>query len=287
MNFRYFLFLMLLIAYQGNAQNASYSLESPYQSLSTHIRYLEDDNYKPEIASQVFNPKMLTGQEAKKLATQLLQIYKGAGILIDYSKIPAEPNYMDSISGRHIYVIDSKYPQIYLEKQGNMWFYSEETAESIDVIHKEVYPFGADKLLELLPKLGNSKYVGLYLWQLIFILIIIILSLVIHKLFTLIIENIIIRILVKKGRKDVCQKLCGTSCKADEHTHYIPHIAIADTGHSIAHQNKYLCTSGAEGNMAGILYCCRIQACRYPWRVYDETGRKKRKARSTISWCPW
>lgn len=213
MNFRYFLFLMLLIAYQGNAQNASYSLESPYQSLSTHIRYLEDDNYKPEIASQVFNPKMLTGQEAKKLATQLLQIYKGAGILIDYSKIPAEPNYMDSISGRHIYVIDSKYPQIYLEKQGNMWFYSEETAESIDVIHKEVYPFGADKLLELLPKLGNSKYVGLYLWQLIFILIIIILSLVIHKLFTLIIENIIIRILVKKGRKDVAKSFVAPVAK--------------------------------------------------------------------------
>jgi MscS family membrane protein len=214
MNFRYFLFLMLLAAvYQGNAQNTSYSLVSPYQTISTHLRYLEDENYKPEIASKVFNPKTLEGQNAQILATQLLQIYRGAGILIDFGKIPTDPNYLDSLSGRHIFVIDKKYPQIYLEKQGNLWFYSSETTENIDDIHKEVYPFGVDKLLELLPKLGNTKYVGLYLWQLISILIIITLSLVIHKLFTLIIENIIIRFLVKRGRKHVAKSYVAPVAK--------------------------------------------------------------------------
>jgi MscS family membrane protein len=60
-----------------------------------------------------------------------------------------------------------KYPKIYLAREGNYWFYSEETQKSIEDIHKQVYPFGVDKLLELAPKLGDNKYFGLHVWQMI------------------------------------------------------------------------------------------------------------------------
>ena len=35
----------------------------------------------------MFNPKTVESEDAEKLATQLLQIYKGAGILIDFEII--------------------------------------------------------------------------------------------------------------------------------------------------------------------------------------------------------
>ncbi len=205
MKFKFLILLVFLFSSGLRAQNSAYSLISPYQAMLTHIRYLEDENYKPEIAARVFNPKRVDAEEAEKLATQLLQIYKGAGILIDFDDIPVDPNYLDSLSGEHTYMIDKKYPQIYLEKEGSNWYYSKETEENIDAIHKQVYPFGVDKLLELAPKLGDNKYLGLHVWQFAVILIIIVLSLVIHKLFTLIIENIIIGFLIKKGRKHVAK----------------------------------------------------------------------------------
>ncbi len=195
------------------AQNSSYSLISPQQTMRTHISNLEDDNYKPEIALKVFNPNRTDSVEAEKLAIQLLQIYKGAGILINFDNIPVDPNYVDSLSGNHIYVIDKKYPQIYLKKEGNYWFYSAETQKNIDDIHKQVYPFGVDKLLELAPKLGDNKYFGLHVWQMAVILIIIVISLIIHKVFTLIIENIIIRFLIKKGRKEVAKSFVAPVAK--------------------------------------------------------------------------
>ncbi|MCK5103846.1 MAG: mechanosensitive ion channel family protein, partial [Cyclobacteriaceae bacterium] len=155
------------------------------------MKYLEDDNYHPDISAKVFNPKQVKKEDAEDKAIALLQIYKGAGISFSFEDIPTIPDYRDSLTLNQIYVISTKYPQIYLEKVGAFWFYSKETVQNIDEIHAQVYPYGAEKLLELLPKFGTSKYFGLRLWQLIGILIIIVISLVIHKVFTLIIEKII------------------------------------------------------------------------------------------------
>jgi MscS family membrane protein len=49
-----------------------------------------------------------------------------------------------------VYVIDKRYPQIYLEKEGENWYYSQETENSIDMLHSQVYPFGVDRLLEVI-----------------------------------------------------------------------------------------------------------------------------------------
>lgn len=216
MKIRILFFLLFAICFEGNAQSSARStnrLISPYQSLLTHLRNLEEENYHPEIAARVFNPKTVDKEKAKELAVQLLQVYKGAGILISFAKIPNNSEYMDTLSGNYIYIINENYPEIYLEKVGENWYYSSETVKKIPSIHKEVYPFGVDKLLVLLPKLGTAKYVGLHLWQLIGTLFIILLSFIIHKVFTLVIEKIIIRFLVKKGYKSVARRYVAPVAK--------------------------------------------------------------------------
>jgi MscS family membrane protein len=202
---RCLLAILLLVAHLAPGQKSYANLSSPYQTLVTHISNLEDTNFKPQVSAQVFDPSLVDAEEAEKLAIQLLQIYKGRGEMIEFEDVPIDPNFVDSLSGKQIYVIDRKYPDVYLQKSGNSWYYSPETTKNIDAIHKEVYPFGVDKLLELAPKLGDNEYFGLRVWQYIMILIIIILSFVIHKLFTLVIENIIIRLLVRAGYKNLAK----------------------------------------------------------------------------------
>ncbi len=209
MRIRILLFLLLAICFEVNAQSlvrSTSSLISPYQSMLTHLNNLEEGNFHPELAAKVFNPKNVDEEKAKELAIQLLQIYKGAGIVISFAKIPHVPDYKDSLSDKNIYIVNENYPRIYLEKVGVNWYYSQETVENINSIHQELYPFGVDKLLDLLPKLGTNKYFGLHLWQLVGILFIILISLIIHKIFTLIIEKIIIRFLIKRGYKSVARR---------------------------------------------------------------------------------
>ncbi|MCK5103253.1 MAG: mechanosensitive ion channel family protein, partial [Cyclobacteriaceae bacterium] len=152
-------------------------------------------------------------EKAKDLAIKLLQIYKGTDISISFEDIPKKPDFLDTLSETRTFTLSKNYPQIYLEKEGENWYYSRETEENIDSIHGEVYPFGVDKLLDLLPKLGTTKYFGLHLWQLIGILLIILISLIIHKIFTLIIEKIIISLLIKKGHKNIARSYVAPVAK--------------------------------------------------------------------------
>jgi len=212
MKINYLLFLLFIASFQGFAQQSpkdNYYLFSPYQTVSTHINNLQTDQYHPEIAAKTFNPKQVNDKDAKDLAIQLMQIYKGGGLVFSIKDVSSNPDYVDTLTGRSLYIVSSKYPQIYLEKDGQNWYYSKETAENISKIHEEVYPFGVDRLLKLLPKIGTANYFGFQLWQFVGILLIIVISLIFHKIFTLIIEKIIISFMIRRGYQKVADSYMG------------------------------------------------------------------------------
>ena len=184
-------------AFQDN--NLEYNLSTPRNTMQTHINYLQEDNYHPEIAAKAINPKYVSSQEeAKTLAIKLLQVYRAEGILIDFGDMPNETNHVDSVTKKSIYRISSSLPDVYLQKDGNRWYYSKKTIQSIGQLHKSVYPFGVDKLMTLLPKMGGHKIMGLHLWQYFGILFIIILFVVIHKEFTVLIKGLIFMLIMMR-----------------------------------------------------------------------------------------
>lgn len=192
-------------AFQDN--NLEYNLSTPRNTMQTHINYLQEDNYHPEIAAKAINPKYVSSQEeAKTLAIKLLQVYRAEGILIDFGDMPNETNHVDSVSKKSIYRISSSLPDVYLQKDGNRWYYSKKTIQSIGQLHKSVYPFGVDKLMTLLPKMGGHKIMGLHLWQYFGILFIIILCVVIHKVFTVLITGLIFKVLERLKDADEAKK---------------------------------------------------------------------------------
>jgi len=183
------------------------SLNNPYQAVYTHLEYLSDNNYRPDISSLAFLQQGITKAKAKDAAIKLKQILDGEGIYIEMEDIPKDPDYLDSATNRHRYLLTSQHPGIHLIKQGNIWVYSKSSIERIESLHKKVFPFGTDKLLEVLPRLGQTKYLGLYAWQIIGILLIVILSFIVHFIFSLIFEKIIISLLYKYGKKEIAHGL--------------------------------------------------------------------------------
>lgn len=208
--------LLFLVADNGFSQEKqvitskdtlTYNLSTPYNTVLTHLEYLQDDNYHPKVAAKVFNPETIHKDNARQLAVELKQIYDGRGIYIDLEGIPRERDFRDTVSQKsRFYIVPEKYPDLYLEKVGKRWYYSNKTASKIDGWHKEVYAFGTDKLLEILPT-GGSKYFGLYTWQLIGILILITAAFILHKLFTLVFEKLIIEVMVRFGYKRLADEV--------------------------------------------------------------------------------
>lgn len=178
---------------------------SPYEVIYNHLKYLQEDEYIPAQAAKSLYHSDLSKEELEGLAVELKQILDGTGSYVALDDIPKSNIYYDSTYNKHRYVLFEDYPDIYVQKYGDYWYYSNKTVREIDRLHKEVYPFGTDKLLNLLPKLGSKKYFGLHLWQLLGILGLIVLSFTFHKILTFFSQNLLVRLLHKYGKVDIAR----------------------------------------------------------------------------------
>ena len=176
------------------------NLSSPYFTTISFFYNLKTDNFNPEKAAKTLEMKDGEGNRSE-LAVKLKQILEGKGVIIRTSEIPNEPNFVDSISGPdHRFYFDRfKAPNIYLERIGDQWKFSAYTVSRIAQIHAETYPFGTDRLLDILPKIGTDEYLGLQTWQLVGLLFLIILAFVAHLVFTFVVDRVLIYLLKRLG----------------------------------------------------------------------------------------
>jgi len=189
-----------------NNKDAFLNFNSPHNTIYTHLKSLSQENYNIERAGEAINLEMKNEKEARKLAIKLKQIYDSKGLLPRYSKIPKDPNYVDSLTHLQRYIPFKDYPEIYLEKVGHQWLYSSETAESIPELHQSIFRFGTDRFLSLLPKGGSIKILGILLWQIYGILIIIGVSLIFHRLLRWLFDFIFYRIVKRIVNPDAAKK---------------------------------------------------------------------------------
>lgn len=167
---------------QSTDERVDVTLESPYNTVLVHLQYLQPDLYQPGVAAQTLTG-VADSARASRLAIQLKQIYDGEGLYVPVGQIPQNPNYFDSTRQASQYLpFPEQLPQIYLEKIDGQWFYSRETVAQIPSLHKQVYPFGADILVNLLPS-GGKPFLGLYPWQYLGLLLIGLIIILLHFIF--------------------------------------------------------------------------------------------------------
>ncbi|AGA78330.1 mechanosensitive ion channel family protein [Echinicola vietnamensis] len=186
---------------------ASYvNLSTPYTTTLTFFLNLEERNFKPENAAKTLGGD-LTPEQARKQVVKLKQIFDGQGVFVDVDNVPNEANYTDSTrSYQAKYFYDNnRLPKIFLEKTGDKWKFSSYTVSQINELHKETYPYGTAKLLNLLPKIGQQVYLGLHLWQLCGIFLLVLFVFTAHKLFTFIVDRGMFHVSLKLGYKQVAE----------------------------------------------------------------------------------
>ncbi len=181
-----------IVAEEGGS-TPSHDLSSPYSAIYTHLFFLQNDSYQPEVAARSFMQPGISQEAAMEAAIRLKQVYDGRGYYIQMASLPTDPAHLDSVSGQHIYQPVSQLPEIYLVRTDNQWLYSMSSIENIESLHKEVFPFGTDILLDLMPRSGTFTFMGLYIWQHLGILAIIFVGFLLHKLFSFLFSRLLYR----------------------------------------------------------------------------------------------
>lgn len=192
--------LLCYVSVSGFSQDSTYvNLSTPYGAVRTHLYYLQDESYNEDLAALPFKRPDISQKKAVESAVMLKQILDGQGIYIEMEEVPQNPEYMDSARRKKQYVLTDNFPEVYLEKVNGQWLYSQKTISALEAIHEEVFPFGTGELLELLPKMGTKKVMGLHLYQYLGILILALLGVMIHKLFSYLFEQILSKMVQKAG----------------------------------------------------------------------------------------
>lgn len=159
-----FFFLSKLFAQDIETEKKrAFLLYSPFHTIYLHYQSLGQEEYNLGKAALTLHPYAgLTQKQKEELAIQLKQIIDGNGLWIDEENIPKEINYLDSLSKKNRYTPFPNFPEIYVEKVGNQWFYSLETVASIPKLYVQTFPFESNRLYEFLKrKTGQKKYLGL------------------------------------------------------------------------------------------------------------------------------
>ncbi len=192
---RFCLLLLIFLVKSGFslfAQEYPIDQKSPQSAVFKHFYYLQDAHFQPEKAAEVFGNASASNQE---LAIQLKQIYDSRGFKPDFSSIPSDPEFTDTLINKQQYAPEKGFPVIYLVRNNEKWEYSSRTMQAIPEIHHKIFPLGTGILMNLFPGTNNKTFLGLKAWQYIGILILILIGFLLHRLFTILIERIVRRII--------------------------------------------------------------------------------------------
>lgn len=185
------------------AEEVQVDLSTPRATLLTHLHFLQPGTYEPDKAAQAFLHPEFTLEEARDFAVRMKQVFDGRGYYIDLAAVPNEPEYTDTVHNTHRYTPTPHLKEIYLERRGDRWLYSLESIRTIDRLYREVFPFGPDLLIDLIPGAGRYKFIGLYLWQHLGILLLILVSFLIHKFLSLLFNKALYKGARRMGYDDL------------------------------------------------------------------------------------
>lgn len=185
------LFLLFLVSLAVSGQKKDKAdLSSPRATLYTHIYFLKPENY--DASKSAATIRGLPEGEAEFVAKRIKEVLDGRGLVINFSKIPADPNYKDTIGfgtsnlefNRHRYApFPLRLPEVYLEKSGNNWYYSEETIESLDVLYKRTFPLEFSWFNERFPKFFSKTVNDVLIWKPVAVLVIMLISVILFFIF--------------------------------------------------------------------------------------------------------
>jgi len=182
------------------------SLETPYDAIHTHLRFLQDDVYDPKLAAESFDIGGSSATEADEIALMLLKIYDSRKLLVKLDEVPDDPNYIDPATGKHRFVPFPQLPDIYLIKKGDKWVYSRETVRKIPELYDSTHIIDISPIIDNLSDSWNKTLFGLKVWQWVGILVFIAVGTIVYFILRIFFGIILFRLFNKIERKDIFHK---------------------------------------------------------------------------------
>lgn len=192
-----FITLFLLLNLSLLSQNRDELTSNPRKTIETHLKYLQQDNYRPELSALTLNTAISGNKKSEELAKKLKRILDERGLYVVIDNIPDNANYKDKIRNESVFIPFKSVPEIYLRKVDGNWLYSKETVNNIEDLYSETFPLENYSFKNYIPDSLKPKFLGMAIWKYFGLLIFLLLSLVLYRIVSWIIGYFLIKILRK------------------------------------------------------------------------------------------
>lgn len=197
--FPLFLFSLLSVASYGQMDSAHMVNESPYQTVYTHLHYLQPETYDISMAALAINPTLVADSLTRqRRAVELKQILDAKGLFVHMERLPRDPDFIDTVTHRSEYVLfPERAPEIYLTKSNGKWYYADHTTQMIPQWHRQYFPLGTSTIMQLFPSAAHKTFLGFAIWQYVGFGLIILVCFILNYLLQVVIRPFVRRIFKK------------------------------------------------------------------------------------------
>lgn len=166
-------------------------VSSTYTTIMNHLNNMESRGNSVIMASESFHPNF-SAEERIELAKKLKHIYDGYGLRLKNLDIPKGNDWIDTLTNnQHFMPFPSKFPEIYVAKYGEEWYYSPETCSFIDLLYMNIFPTWADELIQYYPNLAQKSLFGIAVWQYIGLVVILLFLTIFHFILSWAVDRIL------------------------------------------------------------------------------------------------
>lgn len=192
--FLFFVFVQTPLVYAAATPKAYPELATPRRAVHTFLHWQLQGHENPNLPALTMTADTsLTLAERQLRARQLLMVLDAKGLIIDYSKIPNQTNYTDSLSGQHQFILFEKLPQIFLVRIDSNWVFAKTSVDRIPELYAQSYSVLIDILISNLPDWAHHQILRIEIWQIIALAILLIAGFLVRFLFEWIVERYVHR----------------------------------------------------------------------------------------------
>ena len=165
-----------LVAADSDSSVPFNHFSNPYQTVMVFNENMKTGNFQNPLIQKSFNDTTTNQAEILHKAKILFKILDRKKIDASLRTLPRNPDYIDTITGERKVVIFPDLPQLYLEKIGDKWFFSNYSLTSLDNIYSEAIPSNIENLINTMPRFGQNDAINDFIYSVIrFILLLIVL----------------------------------------------------------------------------------------------------------------
>ncbi|NOY26190.1 MAG: mechanosensitive ion channel family protein [Oligoflexia bacterium] len=167
--------------------------ETPQSAAASLLDNLQTDNWQPDLAAKCLDVPPEREAERTRLAIKLKKVLDARGLYVPTADLPQNADYSDDL-GRHRLEPLVNFPDVVLDRTADGWMYSRATVARIDPLYASTFSSFSQAFQDALPDFFMRHFLGIELWQVLYFLLLLAVSLAAGRSAQVLLANQVLRI---------------------------------------------------------------------------------------------